>query len=103
MRSGIEIRVARPEDAEKIQAIYAPIVLNTAISFEEAVPSVEEMLERIATTLQTYPYLVAMQEGRVVGYAYASQHRARGVSLGGGCDGVCRRGSAPRWGWSAAL
>lgn len=52
-------------------------MLNTAISFEEAVPSVEQMRERIATTLQTYPYLVAVQEGRVVGYAYASQHRAR--------------------------
>ena len=77
MRSGIEIRVARSEDVEEIQAIYAPIVLNTAISFEEAVPSVEQMRERIATTLQTYPYLVAVQKGRVVGYAYASQHRAR--------------------------
>ncbi len=43
MHSGIEIRVARPEDAEEIQIIYAPIVLNTAISFEEAVPSVEQM------------------------------------------------------------
>ncbi|CAG8869195.1 hypothetical protein PS627_03360 [Pseudomonas fluorescens] len=55
MHSGIEIRVARPEDAEEIQIIYAPIVLNTAISFEEAVPSVEQMCERISTTLQTYP------------------------------------------------
>lgn len=77
MHSGIDIRVARPEDAEEIQIIYAPIVLNTAISFEEAVPSVEQMRERISTTLQTYPYLVAVREGRVVGYAYASQHRAR--------------------------
>lgn len=77
MYSGIEIRVARPEDAETIQSIYAPIVLNTAISFEAAVPSVAEIRERIAITLQTYPYLVAVQEGQVVGYAYASQHRAR--------------------------
>lgn len=77
MSSGIEIRVARSEDAEAIQAIYVPIVLSTAISFEEAVPSVEQMRERIVTTLQTYPYLVAVQEGQVVGYAYASQHRAR--------------------------
>ncbi|MDF2643037.1 MAG: phosphinothricin N-acetyltransferase [Pseudomonas sp.] len=73
----IEIRQARPEDASAIQAIYAPIVTGTAISFEEVPPTVEEMQHRIATTLQTYPYLVAVRDGHVVGYAYASQHRAR--------------------------
>lgn len=30
----IEIREAQPEDARAIQAIYAPIVSGTAISFE---------------------------------------------------------------------
>ncbi|MFJ3262509.1 arsinothricin resistance N-acetyltransferase ArsN1 family B [Pseudomonas sp. NPDC086581] len=73
----IEIRQARPEDAPAIQLIYAPIVANTAISFEEIPPTIEEMRQRIVTTLQTYPYLVAMRDGRLVGYAYASQHRAR--------------------------
>ncbi|MGE9760119.1 arsinothricin resistance N-acetyltransferase ArsN1 family B [Pseudomonas sp. PDM20] len=73
----IEIREARPEDAAAVQAIYAPIVSGTAISFEEVPPTVEEMCERIVTTLQTYPYLVAERDGRLVGYAYASQHRAR--------------------------
>jgi L-amino acid N-acyltransferase YncA len=73
----IDIRTARPEDAAAIQAIYAPVVVETAISFEDEPPSVEEMQQRIASTLQTYPYLVAIRDGRVVGYAYASQHRAR--------------------------
>lgn len=73
----IEIREARPEDATAIQAIYAPIVTGTAISFEEVPPTVGEMRQRIATTLLTYPYLVAVRDGRLVGYAYASQHRAR--------------------------
>jgi len=73
----IEIRQARPEDAPAIQLIYAPIVAGTAISFEEVPPTIEEMRQRIVTTLQTYPYLVAIRDGRVVGYAYASQHRAR--------------------------
>lgn len=73
----IETRVARPEDATEIQAIYAPVVAATSISFEEVPPSVEEMRQRIVSTLATYPYLVAVREGRVVGYAYASQHRAR--------------------------
>jgi L-amino acid N-acyltransferase YncA len=49
----IDIRTARPEDAAAIQAIYAPVVVDTAISFEDAPPSVEEMQQRIASTLQT--------------------------------------------------
>lgn len=73
----IEIRIARPEDASEIQAIYAPVVADTSISFEEMPPSVEEMRQRIVTALVTYPYLVAVSSGKVVGYAYASQHRAR--------------------------
>lgn len=73
----IEIRIAKPEDAPHIQAIYAPIVTSTAISMEEVPPTVGEIEQRILTTLQTYPYLVAVREGRVAGYAYASQHRAR--------------------------
>lgn len=73
----IEVRVAGPVDAEAIQAIYAPVVLGTAISFEEVPPSAEEMRTRIESTLETYPYLVAVRNGIVVGYAYASQHRVR--------------------------
>ncbi len=73
----IEIRPATPADAEAIQRIYAPIVANTAISFEEVPPSVEGIAERIASTLQTHPYLVAVNDGKVCGYVYASAHRER--------------------------
>jgi phosphinothricin acetyltransferase len=73
----IEIRTARLEDASAIQAIYAPVVTDTAISFEEVPPTAEEIGQRIAATLRAYPYLVAVRQGQVVGYAYASQHRAR--------------------------
>jgi phosphinothricin acetyltransferase len=72
-----KVRVATPADASDIQAIYAPMVLDTVISFELTPPTVDEMAARIAATLPTYPYLVAEVEGNVVGYAYASQHRAR--------------------------
>jgi phosphinothricin acetyltransferase len=49
----IDIRTARIEDAAAIPAIYAPVVVDTAISFEDAPLSVEEMQQRIASTLQT--------------------------------------------------
>lgn len=76
--SGMAIlRIARPGDAADIAAIYAPFVRDTAISFEVNPPGTDEMLGRITSTLATYPWLVAESEGRVAGYAYASQHRLR--------------------------
>lgn len=53
------IRPARTDDAGAIQAIYAPLVEHTAISFEETVPTVWEMVGRIVSTQKTHPYLVA--------------------------------------------
>jgi len=71
------MRVALAEDAEAILAIYAPIVRETAISFEVEPPTQVEMHERIATTLRRLPWLVCEHQGEVLGYVYASPHRAR--------------------------
>jgi phosphinothricin acetyltransferase len=71
------IRICSVADADAVAAIYAPIVRDTVISFEVDPPTSREMARRIAATLQTHPWLVAEQEGRVVGYAYAGQHRDR--------------------------
>ena|SRR5688572_19097944 len=57
-------------------AIYAPYVERTAISFEEEVPTISAFAERVAGIQKVYPWLVAW-DGAVIGYAYASQHRAR--------------------------
>ena len=73
----MEIRLATSDDAGWIAGIYAPYVRDTVISFEMAPPSAEEMARRIETTLQTYPWLVAEENGEPLGYAYASQHRTR--------------------------
>lgn len=67
----ISIRPATPADAESIQRIYAPYVKDTAISFEYDVPSVEEMARRMAEIQEKYPWIVAEEDGKVVGYAYA--------------------------------
>jgi phosphinothricin acetyltransferase len=72
------IRTARPDDAEAMQAIYAPIVAGTIISFELEPPSVDEMRRRIAYTLPSLPWLVHLDEaGALNGYVYASKHRER--------------------------
>lgn len=57
---GCRIRLAQPGDAEALLNIYAPYVLNTAITFEYTVPSVQEFSGRIQNTLARYPYLVAL-------------------------------------------
>jgi phosphinothricin acetyltransferase len=60
-----------------VQEIYAPFVERTATTFETVVPSVGEMRDRIVSTSLTLPWLVAVGSGGVVGYAFASVHRAR--------------------------
>ena len=63
--TNIHIRIAEPEDAEVLLAVYAPYVEETAITFEYSVPSVGEFKERIRNTLQQYPYLVAEEDGEL--------------------------------------
>ena len=70
------IRSATPQDAEAIEAIFAPVVRDTVISFEWEPPTVEVMRARIEKTLDKYPWLVAEDaQGRVAGYVYAGSHR----------------------------
>ena len=75
--SPLSIRSATPGDAPFIQAIYAPIVEKTVISFEVVPPTVSDMAKRIETTLRSYPFLAAERAGEVIGYAYAGEHRTR--------------------------
>lgn len=72
------IRIAHPDDAAALQAIYAPIVAQTVISFELEPPPVDELRRRITYTLETLPWLVHLDAtGAVNGYVYASRHRER--------------------------
>lgn len=71
----MEIRTAAPKDAGRIRKIYAPYVKNTAVTFDYEVPDTEEFESRIRNTLENYPYLVAVENGRILGYAYAGPFR----------------------------
>lgn len=73
----MRMRPATEVDAPAIRDIYAPIVRDTHTSFEVEVPTAEEMARRIGTTTMTHPWLVAEDEGVVVGYAYATRHMER--------------------------
>ncbi|HEX6000957.1 MAG TPA: GNAT family N-acetyltransferase [Hyphomicrobiaceae bacterium] len=72
------VRAATPADIPAIAAIYRPAVLSGTASFELHPPDEAEMLQRFeAVTSAGYPYLVALLDGLVVGYAYANAYRAR--------------------------
>lgn len=71
-KNDIEFSVATIKDAEKLLEVYEPYVLNTAITFENDVPSIEEFQARIEKTLKKYPYIVAKKEDEILGYAYTS-------------------------------
>lgn len=73
-----EIRDADPaRDGAACAAIYAPHVEGSAVSFEERAPNAEEMAARIERYAGSHAWLVAEQEGQVVGYAYATAFNER--------------------------
>lgn len=71
------VRPASVADAAACAAIYAPYVRDTCISFEAEPPDAAEMAGRIAAYSASHAWLVAERDGAVIGYAYASPHRAR--------------------------
>lgn len=77
MNQNIVIRMAKESDAEALLTIYTPYVLHTAITFEYVVPTIEEFKERIRKTLKKFPYLVAVKEDEILGYAYVSPFKER--------------------------
>lgn len=72
------IRDATPSDAAALAAIYNHYVRETVVTFEEEPVAAEEMARRLEEVLSaSLPWLAAEEEGRVVGYAYATRWKAR--------------------------
>jgi phosphinothricin acetyltransferase len=71
------IRHATAEDAAGCLEIYAPFVTDTAVSFEQEAPSVEQFAQRIERISRTHAYLVADDDDTIAGFAYAGVHRER--------------------------
>jgi len=65
------------EDAGELLAIYAPYVEKTAISFEYEVPSVQEFEGRIKNISSKFPYIKIVENGKILGYAYATSFKGR--------------------------
>ena len=70
------IRRAEGSDATAIRDIYAPFVSDSATSFETDPPDAAAMEKRIQELHERFPWLVFDFDGEILGYAYASPHRA---------------------------
>ena len=69
-------RLAEEADAPALLAIYGQYI-DTPITFECALPSVESFTERIRSIRAAYPYIVCEEDGRIWGYAYAHRQAER--------------------------
>lgn len=73
----VNIQLATPADAAALLAIYARYVEQTAVTFECAVPTLEDFTGRMERVLARFPYLKAVEDGRILGYAYAGPFHPR--------------------------
>ncbi len=71
------IRDARERDAHAVSRIYNHYVEHTAVTFEEHAVPTEEMRRRIREVATAFPWIVAEEDGELVGYAYATAWRSR--------------------------
>jgi phosphinothricin acetyltransferase len=72
------IQLADPgRHAAEVAEIYRPAVETSVASFEEVSPGTDEMAARMHRVLSWAPWLVAVEDGEVIGYAYATRHKER--------------------------
>lgn len=78
MASAVYIRQAKVQDGGAIAAIYAHHVLHGTASFDTVPRSEADTQAKILECLaRDWPFLVAIGDGAVIGYAYATQFRDR--------------------------
>lgn len=73
----ISFRNATLEDAERILEIYKYYIEKTVITFEWELPTLEEFKGRMKHIMEKYPYIVAIQNKKIIGYAYVGSFVGR--------------------------
>ncbi len=71
------IRSCTTQDVAAVCEIYKHYVENTTVTFEEVTPSVSDMGNRVSSYMQDHPWLVCEDNGKIVGYAYATRWQSR--------------------------
>jgi len=74
----LQIRTARPGDAQAIGSIFATYVNSSVATFELTAPTSADWAAKVqAITEAGWPFLVGQIAGEVVGFAYVSPWRAK--------------------------
>jgi phosphinothricin acetyltransferase len=78
LMTSLEIRPAAVADLPSVTRIYEHAVRHGTATFELIPPDLAEMRRRFDALMDGgFPYLVALLEGSVAGYAYAGPYRPR--------------------------
>ncbi|MEM7654297.1 MAG: N-acetyltransferase family protein [Pseudomonadota bacterium] len=81
LMSAIMVRHATDADLSDIAAIYHHHVLQSCATFEETPPTLADLKERmVSVTARGLPFLVALLNDCVVGFAYAAPYRPRSAA-----------------------
>lgn len=73
--SDITIRQATVDDVERLLEIYSPYVQDTALTFISTPPTKDEYLTKLRQIVPQFPFLCAIRDNKIVGFAYASSFR----------------------------
>lgn len=71
------LRQATVADAGALLEVYAPYVTGTSVTFETKIPTLQAFSDRIREITDRFPYLIAEEDGVVLGYAYAHPYHER--------------------------
>ncbi|MBI3288213.1 MAG: N-acetyltransferase [Elusimicrobia bacterium] len=74
----VDIRAARPQDAEALARVYNHYIEKTIVTFEESPVTAADMRARLAEIQgHSLPWLVAESGGALLGYAYGAKWKGR--------------------------
>ena len=73
----MDIRLATPDDAEAIRAIYNPEVTESTVTLDLVPRTLAEQLEWLESHAGVHPAIVAVDEGAVIGFGSLSPYRSR--------------------------
>jgi L-amino acid N-acyltransferase YncA len=77
MMGPVPVRDADPADLDRIAAIYDEQVRTAVSTFDLEPPPLDQWSAKVASTRPGDHFLVAEDEGRVLGFAYSSTYRPR--------------------------
>lgn len=75
----VVVRPATEADAGAVAAIYGREVVEGYATFDTVAPPLDLWVAKTGSTDPRSPFLVAVEDGAVVGFAYAGPYRERGA------------------------